>query len=135
MSINALQDRLTLKRFAPTSSTKVELQTLSWALNDILLTNGKDVTLGFYTDCKAIIGLPGRRSRLEGNNYFSNNNTRLNNYELYREFYQATEDLHCTFIKVSGHQKSTKKNAIDRLFSLVDQAARKALREELKVKK
>jgi ribonuclease HI len=34
-------------------------------------------------------------------------------------------------VKVTGHQKSSNKDHIDRLFSLVDKASRRALREEV----
>ncbi len=130
-SIDLLKDTVKVKRFEQTSSTKLELQTLLWALDEsIALANGSDITLTVYTDSQNIIGLPGRRARLEERNYFSSKNKRLNNYELYQEFYQLTDKLNCGFVKVVGHQASSKKNEIDRLFGLVDQASRRALRED-----
>ncbi len=119
-----------MKRFEKTSSTKLELQTLLWALNEtIASTNDRDITLIIYTDSQNIIGLPGRRTSLERNNYFSSKNKRLNNYELYQEFYCLTDKLKCEFVKVIDHQASCKKDEIDKLFSLVDKASRRALRE------
>ena len=37
--------------------------------------------------------------------------------------------LDCEFIKVKGHKKTAIKNEIDEIFTLVDRATRKALRE------
>lgn len=129
VSLDTLRTRVNVRRFAPTSSTKLELQTLLWALGEIQATGLKVMV---YTDCQNIIGLPGRRARLEQADYRSNNNTRLHNYELYREFYRLTDRLNCHFIKVRGHQLAKQKNAIERLFTLVDRAARKALREDMR---
>lgn len=61
-----------VKRFEQTNSTKLELQTLLWALSEtIALGRGGDMVLTVYTDSQSIIGLPGRRTRLEESNYFS----------------------------------------------------------------
>jgi hypothetical protein len=81
-----------------------------------------------YTDSQDIMGLQGRRDRLEQNDFFSRKNQRLNNYELYQEFYRITDQLDCEFVKVRGHRVSNQKNDIDRLFTLVDRASRNALR-------
>jgi len=81
-----------------------------------------------YTDSQNIIGLQGRRDRLEQNDYRSKKNRRLNNYKLYQEFYRMTDQLDCEFVKVRGHQVSNQKDDIDRLFTLVDRASRNALR-------
>jgi hypothetical protein len=74
------------------------------------------------------MGLQGRRDRFEQNDYRSKNNIRLNNYELYQEFYRMIDQLDCELVKVRGHQVSNQKTDIDRLFTLVDRASRKALR-------
>jgi len=94
------------------------------------LAGGSNFTLTAYTDSQNIIGLPERRASLEENNYFSSKNKRLKNYELYQEFYLLTSRVKCELVKVVGHQASSKKNKIDRLFCLVDRASRRALREE-----
>lgn len=130
-SIDSLKDMVKVKRFEQTSSTKLELQTLLWSLGEtITLANGSDITLTVYTDSQNIIDLPGRRARLEQRNYFSSKNRRLNNYELYQEFYRLTARLNCEFVKVVGHQTSSKKDEIDRIFGLVDRASRRTLRED-----
>ncbi len=126
LTVDSLKARVKVKRFEHTSSAKLELQTLLWALSDIKALCSK-VTV--YTDSQNIMGLQERRDRLEKNDYFSKKNKRLNNYELYQEFYRMIDQLDCKFIKVRGHQLSKQKDDIDRLFTLVDRASRNALRE------
>ena len=127
LSLDSLWDRVQIRRFEKTSSTKLELQTLLWALSDIQMQVRKVLV---YTDCQNIIGLQGRRERFEKNDYRSKKNRRLNNYELYQEFFKVTDLLDCELIKVRGHKASNQKDYIDRLFTLVDRASRSALRED-----
>lgn len=128
--IKSLKEMVKVKRFEQTSSTRLELQTLLWALNDTMaLTHGCDSALTVYTDSQNIMGLPARRARLEQNDYFSSKNKRLNNFELYQQFYRLNSQLNCQFVKVIGHQASSKKDQIEQLFGLVDQASRRALRD------
>ncbi len=127
LSLDLLRTCVKVKRFEHTSSTKLELQTLLWALSDIQALGGKVVA---YTDSQNIMGLLGRRDRLEQNDYRSKNNKRLNNYELYQDFYRMTDLLDCELVKVRGHQVSNQKDDIDRLFTLVDRASRDALRRD-----
>ena len=125
LSLDSLRERVKVKRFEHTSSTKLELQTLLWALKKTQ-TLGSKVTV--YTDSQNIMGLPERRERFEQNDYRSKKGRLLNNYELYQEFYRLTGQLKCRFVKVRGHQVSKQKDEIDRLFTLVDRASRNALR-------
>ncbi len=125
LSLDLLRERVRVRRFEHTSSTKLELQTLLWALRDIKALEGKVIV---YSDSQNIMGLPGRRERFEQNDYRSKKNRRLNNYELYQEFYRMTDQLKCKFVKVRGHQVSNQKDDIDRLFTLVDRASRNASR-------
>jgi len=127
LSLDQLRTRVKVKRFEHTSPAKLELQTLLWALNDVQALGSKVIV---YTDSQNIIGLRGRRDRFEQNNYRSKKNKRLNNYELYQEFYRMTDRFDCEFVKVHGHLASNQKDDIDRLFTLVDRASRNALREE-----
>jgi ribonuclease HI len=130
-TVDSFKDTVKVKRFEQTSSTKLELQTFLWAVREtIALTKERDITLTVFTDSQNIIGLPGRRDRLEQSNYISSKDKRLNNYELYQDFYLLTDSLKFEFVKVVGHQASNEKGKIDKLFGLVDQASRKALREE-----
>ena len=129
-SIDLLKNTVKVQRFEHTSSTKLELQTLLWALGETMtLAKEDDITLTAYTDCQNIISLPGRRARLEGKNFYASNNKRLNHFELYQEFYRLTAKIKCKFVKVVGHQTARKKDDIDRLFTVVDRASRHALRE------
>ena len=125
LSVDLLRTRVKVRRFEDTSSTKLELQNLLWALRDIQPSGGKVIV---YTDSQNIMGLQGRRDRFEQNDYRSKRNQRLNNYELYQEFYRITDQLDCKLVKVHGHQVTNQKDDIERLFTLVDRASRNALR-------
>ena len=119
--------KVKLKRFENTSSTKLEIQTVLWALTEVLGFPGK-ITL--YTDSQNILGLPGRRERLEKSDFYSKQNRRVTNWELYQGFYSLTDELNIEIKKVSGHKRTSTKDNIDRLFTLVDRASRNAVREE-----
>jgi len=127
LSHDSLQSKVKLKRFEETSSTKLELQTLLWALSQV---NGKNERITVFTDSQNIIRLPGKRDAFVQNDYRSAKNVLLNNHELYREFYQIMDHLDCEFVKVQGHQPSSQKDRFDRLFTLVDRASRKAMKED-----
>ena len=127
LSLDSLRSRVKVRRFEHTSSTKLELQTLLWAFSEIQALGIKVIV---YTDSQNIMGLQARRDRFEQTDYRSKKNRRLNNYELYQEFYRVTDPLECEFVKVRGHQGSNQKDDIDRLFTLVDRASRKALRRD-----
>ncbi len=125
--LESLGASVKVKRFEQTSSTKLELQTVLWALGEVCPL-GRRVMV--YTDSQNIIGLQGRRDRLEQNEYRSKKNKRIRNYELYQEFYRMADLMDCTFIKVRGHKVSSQKDEIDKLFTMVDRASRNALRKE-----
>jgi len=125
LSLDSLRPRVKVRRFEHTSSTKLELQTLLWAIGDIQALGSKVIV---YTDSQNIMGLQGRRDRFEQNDYRSKKNKRLKNYALYQEFYRMTDPLDCEFVKVRGHQVSNQKDDIERVFKLVDRASRNALR-------
>jgi len=127
LSLESLKKNIKVKQFEHTSSTRLELQTLLWALGDIQ-TLGCHVLV--HTDSQNIIGLPGRRERLEKSEYHSKNNKRLNNYELYEDFYRISDQIDFELVKLRGHQATSKKNEIDRIFTLVDRASRNAQRNE-----
>ena len=52
ISLEEMRKNIKIKRFENTSSTKLELQTFLWALNEI---NDKDIIIEVYTDCQNII--------------------------------------------------------------------------------
>src|SRR5688572_23741444 len=83
-----LIDKVKVKRFENTSSTTLELQTLLWAVDEVMLASEETITsLIIYTDSQNISGLPIRRSRLEHKHYYSNNGNRLENAGAYQNFY------------------------------------------------
>jgi ribonuclease HI len=125
LSLDDLRTMVKVRRFENTSSTKLELQTLLWALNEIK-SFGKNVKV--YTDSQNILTLSGRRSMFEQNDYKTNNSRNISNHELYKAFYILTDQMNCEFVKVHGHMASHQKENIDMLFTLVDRASRKALR-------
>ena len=62
-TLDLLRGRVKVRRFEDTSSTKLEMQTVLWALRDIQPLEGKVIV---YTDfSKTSWVLPGRRERLE----------------------------------------------------------------------
>ncbi|MDC1322404.1 hypothetical protein N8254_03115 [Pseudomonadales bacterium] len=126
-----LRHTVTVKRFEATNSTKLELQTLIWSLHEHLASaNKQTIEITVYTDSQNIINLQGRRARLERDDYFSRNKKQLKNHQLYRVFYNLMDRLHFNLVKVQGHQLSNERDLIAQHFSLVDQAARQALRAD-----
>ncbi len=126
LSMDSLKAQIKTKKFEDTSSTKLELQSLLWALKDIL---SNDTSITVYTDCQNIIGLQDRREKFEKNDYFTSKGTLIKNHELYKEFYILTDKINCNFVKVKGHKKSSLKDEIDTIFTLVDKASRNKLRD------
>jgi len=122
-----LKTLVKVKRFEQTSSTKLELQTLLWVLNEIDTIENEIIV---YTDSQNIVGLTTRREYLEKNNYISGKGKKLNNYKLYQEFYRLNDNLNCQFIKIQGHKATKYKGELDKIFTLVDRASRNALRRE-----
>lgn len=124
---DSLMPKVMVKRFENTSSTKLEIQTVLWALSEVGKFEEKII---LYTDSQNILGLAGRREHLERNDFYSKQNRRITNWELYMDFYRLTDELNIEIKKVSGHKRTSTKNNIDRLFTLVDRASRNALRKE-----
>jgi len=127
-TIELAKDNIKTKKFENTSSTKLELEGLLWALDDEKLI-GENITI--YTDCQNILGLGQRREKLESNNYKTTTGKILKNHTLYKQFYEKMDTLNCTFVKVKGHKPSQDKDNIDKLFTLADKASRNSLREYL----
>ena len=128
INIEVHKEKIVLKKFEDTSSTKLEMETFLWAINDLELSNA---IIEIYTDCQNIIGLSDRRKKLEGNDYKSSKGKLMNNHDLYKLFFEKLDNLNLSFIKVKGHKKNSLKDEIDEIFNLVDKASRNALREDL----
>ncbi|NQZ59608.1 MAG: ribonuclease H, partial [Lentisphaeraceae bacterium] len=60
LELKELQKQVQTKRFEKTSSSRLELQTLLWALEDLKGLKGNIIV---HTDSSGIIGLQRRRSR------------------------------------------------------------------------
>lgn len=133
IDLEILKNSIKSKLFTNTSSTKAELQAFLWALDEIL-KNGileQNLQIKVYTDCQNIISLNERKDKLEKNNFYSKTGKPINNAELYKEFFEKIKSLNIEFIKVKGHKKSYLKDETDLVFSLVDKASRKSLRDYL----
>jgi ribonuclease HI len=125
---NLTTQNIKLKKFEDTSSTKLELEVLLWALADESVLKNEIIV---YTDCQNILGLENRREKLEQNSYKSSTGKDIKNTELYKAFFEVCDRLNCKFIKIKGHKPSQEKDDTDKLFNLVDKASRRALREYL----
>lgn len=124
--LETLRPQIKVHAFTETSSTKLELQTLLWALSEL----PDDVEqLTIYTDSQNIINLAGRRAGFEAHNYHSQKGLPLRNTELYQAYFRSTDQLNFKLVKVKGHKSFRKRNDIDQLFALVDKACRKARRK------
>ncbi len=124
-----LRTRIKMRAFTETSSTKLELQTLLWALSE-LPDDTEQLTI--HTDSQNIINLADRRERFEAHDYHSQKGLPLRNTELYQAYFEMTDRLNFKLVKVKGHQSARKRNQIDQLFALVDKASRKARRAKKK---
>lgn len=117
--------KINIKKFKNTTSSRLELETLLWALQSIKATGHKIVA---FTDSQNIITLKDREDRIKKNKYLGKSGIHLRNHKLYKKFYALTDMYECDFIKVKGHKKSEDKDRVDEYFTLVDRASRDALR-------
>lgn len=127
----ALIEKIKLRRFEATSSSKLEVQTLLWALEDFQkeVSGSRLGMLEVYSDSQGVTGLLRRRSHLEMNGFCSGGKHRfLKHAALYRKFYELHDTLGFDVVKVTGHTRSCSHDSIHRIFSFVDKEARKALR-------
>lgn len=130
LPLSDLKTQVKVKQFENTSSTMLELQTLLCAMYDVLLLGSeKAVQMTMYTDSQNILSLPARRSYLEQRNYYSSSGNRLNNAELYQQFFRAIDRYNFQLVKLDGHKPQHSKSNLDHVFALVDKASRLALRE------
>lgn len=118
--------KVKVKRFEATNSSKLELETFLWALQKLPTKNSKVIV---YTDCQNIINLKDREEKIKKSGYMTKRGTLIKNHMLYEKFYELTDLYECDFIKVKGHKRSEDKDDIDKYFTLVDRAAREALRK------
>ena len=122
--------RLRFRRFAETSSTRLEVQTVLWGVEmyrEQCRRCGPG-RLQVYTDSQCVVGLPGRRAALEANGFVAAHSGRLlANAPLYRALYAVHDELGFDLIKVAGHSRAGNHGSVQRIFSCVDRGARRAL--------
>jgi len=118
------------RRFADTSSTQLELQTLLWGLS-IYREQVVPVEWGglrLYSDSQCITGLAGRRARLEEHAFSAvHSGLTLANASLYRAFFAASDELGFEVVKLAGHCRKADRDNVQRIFAVVDQCARREL--------
>ena len=125
-----LSAQIKIKRFTETSSTKLGVRTVLWALEDLReeLAGLAPWTLQIYTDSQCVAGLVRRRDGLVSGDFLAKRSGRpLANALLYREFYEAYDQLGFQLNKVPGHSRTCSHDAVQRIFSYVDREVRKAL--------
>ena len=130
IEIPEVTERLVFRRFECTSSTTLEVQTVLCALEDYRdgLKNSESMKLQIYSDSQCVTSLLRRRPLLEAKGFLSKRaGHQLKNACLYRRFYEFYDELRFEIIKLAGHTCSCSHNTVNRIFSLVDKNARKAL--------
>jgi hypothetical protein len=126
--------RIRFKRFTATSSTRLEIQTALWALEQYQgeSCGAAPGILRIYTDSQCLTGLQARRAGLESRQFLSRRTGQLlANAALYRAWYAASDLLGFELVKIAGHSRAGSHDTVQRIFSLVDQEARRALRRWL----
>ncbi len=131
-----VRKHLRLKKFYPTTSTKLEMQALIWALREaktIMKDHIENLGVTIYSDSQNIFQLQNRKSRLQSRRFKSKSgNKDLNLAEIYQDIFEILANFKCKFKKLKGHSKKREKSGVERVFAQVDRAARKALRNDLK---
>ncbi len=131
IKISELDEILVLKRFEDTSSTKLEVQTVLWALEEYCIgsTISGSGKLHIYSDSQCVEGLLSRRARLESSGFYSRGGNRLlRNASLYGKYYEFHDRLKFEVTKVAGHTRSSSRDTVQHIFSFIDQKVRKALK-------
>lgn len=106
-------------KFEETSSTEAELQTFKHIMS-ILDTNEKiktDRPIYLYTDCQRIVNLYTEKSYPKDHTHS----------QLYKDVLTSIQKYNITVLKIKGHSNN-KSSIADKIFSLVDKASRKTLR-------
>jgi predicted GIY-YIG superfamily endonuclease/ribonuclease HI len=123
--------RIKVQRFEGTSSTRLELQTVLWALSEN--RQGPQGSLTIYSDSQCVSGLLRRKPRLLAAGFLSKKtNQQLGNASLYRTYYEFHDELSFHVVKVAGHHRARDQDTTQQIFSFVDREARRALKIWLK---
>lgn len=91
-------------------------------------------SFSLFTDSKTIAELPARRAKLEANAFRSQRTkTLLSNAQQYQEFFRIIDRLELNYRVsihwVKGHTQAGHRSFQEEVLTLVDQAARKSLRD------
>jgi ribonuclease HI len=127
-----ITDNIIVKRFEDTSSTKLEIETAIWALENFLpAAQTENASLTLFTDSQCVAGLLARRKKLEANGYKSKSSGKLLNHAgLYARFYDLHDIMGFEVVKVTGHSRSATHDSIHRIFSFLDREVRMKLKSK-----
>jgi ribonuclease HI len=107
---------------------RLELVTALWALE-----SAEHCRICLVTDSKTIVDLPNRREKLQSRHFQSLWTLHpLANADLYVKFFEVCDRLKPNLIWVKGHSPRGAQGDLEKTFSQVDKAARRALREYLR---
>lgn len=123
-------DQIITKKFENTSSTKLEIETVIWAIkSNINSIKRNNIPLKIYSDSQCVCGLLSRKDELQERNYIAKSSgNELKNSELYKEFYKLQEELNFDVVKVKGHSPRSGHNTLHRIFSFLDSHVRSTLK-------
>jgi ribonuclease HI len=113
------------------NNIRAELRGAIWALESCYKDfTGASVVL--YTDCQTVIGLLGRRARLEATDFVSKSKkTPLMNTDLYKEFYKIYDLLQPQVVWVRGHVSRSLASKVESNFAVLDKVVRQRLRQKV----
>ncbi len=123
-----------------TTNTRLELQTLLWALESVKLDNehtpsGEMGSITIYTDCCAAVNLLRRRKKLNSVNYLSKRKgTTLVNADIYKGIFTLYDELSPELVWIKGHTPEKDRAGIQRIFAEVDRSVRNLLRSYIACK-
>jgi ribonuclease HI len=135
IGISEVAARIKVRRFENTSSARLEIQTVLWALEEYRLRySGQSRISGhrklyLYSDSQCVSGLLKRRPGLLARDFLSRKTSRpLKNASLYRAYYDLHDELDFEVIKVEGHSPCRSRDSAAGIFSCIDREARKSLK-------
>jgi len=127
-----LRERVHIQRFSNTSSTRLEVQAVLWALEEIQneVNDFEPGKIFLFSDSQGVNGLLKRRPALEAENFLTKKKHHpLKHASLYRSFYQLHDRLGFEAIKVKGHSRASSRGPVHLIFSVVDREVRKSLKK------
>lgn len=133
-------DAVKIRIVEHTTNTRLELQTLLWALESLKLDNEtktfeKMGSITIYTDCRTAVDLLRRRKRLESVHYLSKRKgTTLVNADIYKSIFTLYDQLSPKLVWIKGHTSEKDRIGIQRIFSEVDRLVRNRLRSYIACK-